>query len=156
MQEEKRRLVQAWIIRARRDLLGAQQLAPNLPDLAIYHCQQGAEKALKAVLVLHDQDPGKTHNIDALIREASAFRPELLARLREAASLSEYNQTFRYPSSTTSDSIPTPGELRKAFRIARDIYNDIVAGMPKEIVGSTQRHQQQTEQQRSQSEDLEL
>ncbi len=130
MNEEKRRLVQAWIAKARRDLLGAQQLSSNLPDLAIYHCQQSAEKAVKAVLVLHDRDPGKTHNIDTLIREASAFQPELLSRLKEAAALSEYNQTYRYPSSPTEDSMPTPGEMKKAFRIARDIYNDVIAGMP--------------------------
>lgn len=47
MDKAKRVLVQSWLKKAQRDLLAAQKLAKDLPDIAIYHCQQGAEKALK-------------------------------------------------------------------------------------------------------------
>ena len=80
-----RAIIKAWLEKARRDLVGAQRLASELPDLAIFHCQQSAEKAIKALLVLYDQEPRKTHNIDTLIRQASAFRPELISRLDDQA-----------------------------------------------------------------------
>ena len=50
MDETKRRLVQSWLKKALHDLAAARSLAePDRPilDVAIYHCQQAAEKALK-------------------------------------------------------------------------------------------------------------
>ncbi len=147
MNPVKRKLLQAWITKAKRDLLGAQQLAPNLPDLAIYHCQQAAEKALKSVFVLHDLEPSKTHNIDTLIREVSVFHPELSARLDEARYLSEYNQTYRYPNDPSEDLIPTPGELKKAFSVAINIYRDVTTILPQEVIGQRSNSSQQSNQQ---------
>ena len=89
MDKAKRILVQYWLLKAERDLTAAQKLATDLPDIAIYHCQQGAEKALKSFLILHDRDPGDTHNINTLVREASAFKPEFTATLKEAGYLLE-------------------------------------------------------------------
>jgi HEPN domain-containing protein len=122
MDKAKRVLVQQWLKKAERDLIAAQKLASELPDIAIYHCQQGAEKALKGFLILHDQDPGDTHNINTLVKAASAFRPELTSALKEAGYLSQYNQTYRYPREATDDFNPSPGELKKAFRIAQAVY----------------------------------
>jgi|GEM_PF-439659 len=149
MHPAKRKLLQAWITKAKRDLLGAQQLAPNLPDLAIYHCQQAAEKALKSIFVLHDLEPGKTHNIDTLIREVSVFHPELRARLDEARYLSEYNQTYRYPNDPSEDLVPTPGELKKAFSVAINIYRDVTGILPQEVTGQRSNSLQQPNQQQS-------
>lgn len=145
MQEEKRQLLQAWITKAQRDLLGAQRLAPDLPDLSIYHCQQAAEKAVKAVLVLYDQFPTKIHDIEALIKQASVFHPELSSRLKDAAYLSQYNQLYRYPEGPTSDFNPTPGELKKAYSIAKNIYSDVLAIMPEEIIQKNQRQSPEQE-----------
>ncbi len=135
MDKAKRLLVQQWLQKARRDLMAAQKLGLELPDIAIYHCQQGAEKALKGFLILHDQDPRDTHNINTLVKAASQFLPDLATTLREAGYLSQYNQTYRYPREATDDFNPTAGELNKAFRIALEVYNSVVAAMPPEIVG---------------------
>lgn len=118
MDKAKSVLVKFWLRKAQRDLAVAQKIGSDFPDIAIYHCQQGAEKALKSYLVLHDQDPGNTHNINTLIQEASAFKPELKTELKEAGFLTQYNQTYRYPGNPTEDFNPSPGELNKAFRIA--------------------------------------
>ena len=51
-----------WMIKAWRDLETARRVATGEPpflDVAVYHCQQAAEKAVKAFLVHHG-------NIDAL------------------------------------------------------------------------------------------
>lgn len=51
MNSAKKELVRSWLIKAQNDLGSAKRLAsepdPYL-DTAIYHCQQGAEKSLKA------------------------------------------------------------------------------------------------------------
>jgi HEPN domain-containing protein len=95
MDKAKRTLVQFWLKKAQRDLSAAQKLAQELPDIAIYHCQQAAEKALKGFLVFHDTDPGDTHNISTLVRLASTFNQEFLTVLKEAGYLSQYNQTYK-------------------------------------------------------------
>lgn len=135
MDKGKRVLVQFWLKKAQRDLTAAQKLATELPDIAIYHCQQGAEKALKGFLILHDKDPGDTHNINTLVKEASAFKPEFVTLLKEAGYLSQYNQAYRYPMESTEDFNPSPGELKKAFRIAKQVYTSVVNAMPSEITG---------------------
>lgn len=157
MDRAKQALVRLWLKKAYRDLTAAQKLATDLPDIAIYHCQQGAEKALKGFLILHDLDPGDTHNINTLVREASAFKPEFTATLKEAGYLSQYNQTYRYPREATDDFNPSPGELNKAFRIARDVYRNVIAAMPKEVTGQHMRQSPQLPSQQPQLEsDLEL
>lgn len=156
MDKAKRVLVQFWLLKAQRDLTAAQRLSPELPDIAIYHCQQGAEKALKGFLILHDFDPGDTHNINTLVKEASAFRPEFTADLKEAGYLSQYNQTYRYPREATDDFNPSPGELKKAFRIAKAVYTSVLQAMPPEIIAQQQQQPPQQTEQRSQEEDLSL
>ena len=138
MDRAKRRLVQLWVDNAREDIQLAQEILVNRrPYLraAIYHCQQGGEKILKAFLVLHDQEPGTTHNVGTLVERVVAINPELGSSLDEADYLSQYNRTYRYPGGPTEDPVPSAGELRKAFRIARDIYNTVIAAMPPEITG---------------------
>jgi len=157
MQKAKQILVKYWLKKAQRDLAVAQKIAADFPDIAIYHCQQGAEKALKGFLVLHDKDPGNTHNINTLIQEASTIKPEFKTELKQAGILSQYNQAYRYPGNPTEDFNPSPGELNRAYRIARAVYTNVLQAMPPEISGQQQRQTPQpTEQQSSQEEDLEL
>ncbi|MGH1395019.1 MAG: HEPN domain-containing protein [Trichormus sp.] len=105
--------------------------------MAIYHCQQGAEKALKGFLVFHDTEPGDTHNINTLVKLASQFKPEFTSLLKEAGYLTQYNQTYRYPMETTEDFIPTPGELKKAYKLAIEVYQNVIDSMPNEIIGKS-------------------
>ena len=57
MHEEKRTEVRNRLIKSQHDLGSARRLMegdePYL-DTAVYHCQQAAEKALKAFLTYHD------------------------------------------------------------------------------------------------------
>lgn len=141
MQEEKRRLVQLWVNNAKEDLQLAQEIiSTNRPyyRAAVYHCQQGAEFILKGFLVLNDQDPATTHNIRTLAERVKAIHPELTASLKEADYLTQFNQTYRYPGSPTENRVPTSGELKKAFRIAEEVYKSVTAAMPQEVVGQKQ------------------
>jgi len=47
MDKAKRVLLQVWLKKAKRDLIAAQKLATELPDIAIYHCQQGGRKSFE-------------------------------------------------------------------------------------------------------------
>jgi HEPN domain-containing protein len=138
MDKAKLTLVQFWLKKAQRDLAAAQKLAQELPDISIYHCQQGAEKALKGFLVFHDTDPGDTHNINTLVKLAATFKPELAALLKEAGYLSQYNQIYRYPMEATEDFNPTSGELKKAYKLASEVYKLIIDSMPQEITRKSQ------------------
>ena len=88
-----------WIRHARSDLALARIKAPSevLTETLCFHAQQAAEKALKAVLVAHDQPAPRTHNIRTLIeRLPSHLDPPFL--LDEAAGLSVYAVLTRYPA----------------------------------------------------------
>ncbi|MBI4659108.1 MAG: HEPN domain-containing protein [Verrucomicrobia bacterium] len=57
----------AWMVKAWRDLETARRAAAGQPpfyDVAVYHCQQAAEKAVKAFLVHHGKPYEKTHDIE--------------------------------------------------------------------------------------------
>jgi len=60
----------AWMVKAWRDLETARRAATGEPpfyDVAVYHCQQAAEKAVKAFLVHHGKPYEKTHDIEVLV-----------------------------------------------------------------------------------------
>ncbi len=69
MDEAKVHEIRQWLIKADHDLRSAERLLtgdPPLLDTAVYHCQQVAEKALKAYLTLQDALFQKVHVLSAL------------------------------------------------------------------------------------------
>ena len=83
MVDPKATLVRAWMAKARSDLGTAKKLAGGPDaylDTAIYHCQQAAEKAIKALLVQHDLRFEKTHDLEVLIARAIPAAPTLKMR----------------------------------------------------------------------------
>src|SRR5262245_28323609 len=100
MDEAKQELVQTWLTKAQHDLAAARKLAekpdPYL-DVAIYHCQQAAEKAVKGFLVFYDKEFEKTHNIRLLITLAIPYESGFSSWLKAATQLTPYAGMFRYP-----------------------------------------------------------
>jgi HEPN domain-containing protein len=69
-QDKKKSLIKEWIHKAGRDLDTACLTLDNRPeftDIICYHCQQAAEKYLKAYLVYLDTPFEKKHDLDYLI-----------------------------------------------------------------------------------------
>ena len=69
MSAEQQALVEAWWTKASHDLAAGRALLAASPpplDIAVYHCQQAAEKAIKAWLVWKDMPFPKTHDLEAL------------------------------------------------------------------------------------------
>ena len=88
-----------WLARADEDLLVAVLLLSHgLFNSAAYHCQQCAEKAVKALLVEYGVRPSKTHDLDELVyacrKVGAEFGPDLIDA---ALVLTPFAMVSRYP-----------------------------------------------------------
>jgi hypothetical protein len=103
---EQRAEARRWLAKARRDLAAARlcrEAAEPLPDIAAYHCQQAAEKALKALLVLCSHPLMRTHDLEPLCDEAAMGFPVLAPELDGVRHLSSWatsagTDVRRFPS----------------------------------------------------------
>ena len=124
----------AWMVKAWRDLETARRAATGEPpfyDVAVYHCQQSAEKAVKAFLVHHGKAYEKTHDIEVLVDLAGEIEADF-GKLTDAAdALTPYATRFRYPNSTFAVE-PKPAEYNEALQHAQDIYDFVLNLLPKE------------------------
>lgn len=112
-----------WLQRAKSNLTRAQ-LGRQLPDILYedlcFDIQQAVEKALKGLMDLFEIDIPRTHSIGylmKLIEESGKVRvPE---RLKEAAILTDYAVTTRYPG----DWEPIDeAEYKRALALAQEVY----------------------------------
>jgi HEPN domain-containing protein len=125
--DSQNELVSNWLVKAEHDLLAAQKLSdePEIyGDVAIYHCQQSAEKAVKGFLISHNQVFPKTHDIRLLIQLAIAINPSFEQFQEASEMLTPYATEFRYPSDIMQ---PTQEELEDALDKAEDIFNFVVS-----------------------------
>ena len=107
----------AWMVKAWRDLEIARRAATGEPpfyDIAVYHCQQSAEKAVKAFLVHHGKAYEKTHDIEVLVDLASEIKADFDKLTDAADALTPYATRFRYPNSTFAVE-PKPSEYNEAM-----------------------------------------
>lgn len=129
-------LTQSWLVKAQRDLEAAtilQALPAPLLDIAVYHCQQAGEKALKGFLFWHDIPFRKTHNLDELLAQCIVI-DATLASLEETANfLTPLATEFRYPSELLE---PALDQAREAFERAQVLLNEIVKRLPDEVTPS--------------------
>jgi HEPN domain-containing protein len=96
-------------------------------DSAVYHLQQGAEKALKGFLVFHEQPISKTHNLVVLALQAGDLDEDFLAWRVQVTGLTPYASEFRYLDSHLE---PTPKEFEAALRAARELYTFVLSKLP--------------------------
>lgn len=128
--------VREWLEKAALDLRGARvdlAASPPLVEDALFHCQQIAEKVLKAFLVWNDAPIRKTHSIEEVGRACCAFDPTLEPIVDEAAPLTEYAWAFRYPGA-----LPTPdvAEAERALEVALRLVRVLTSRLPREAVPS--------------------
>lgn len=93
--------VKLWLAKAAEDLQAADVIrAGPMPSFgaASFHAQQAAEKALKALLIRHQVDFRKTHDIGQLLRLAEPVAVGVAERLADARVLTPYAVSARYPT----------------------------------------------------------
>ncbi len=82
---------------AERDIGAAHRLLPDMPDQAIFHVQQAAEKLTRSVCEREGLLVGRTHNIGqaaAMLPDGHVFKEDLLG----LDNLSAAATAWRYPS----------------------------------------------------------
>lgn len=135
MDEAKRKWVCAWMRKALSDLQTAEVLAKpgsEHPDTGVYHCQQAAEKAVKAFLAFADLVIKKTHEVDELVALACASEPSFQTIRDDADVVSPFATRFRYPSIADCDLEPSSADLGEALAAARRIYDFVLSVLPPE------------------------
>lgn len=124
-----------WLARAEEDLDNAKHdLFANPPFIrsALFHCQQAAEKAMKALLTWHDLAFRKTHNLEELGELCTRVEPSLASAVGKATPLTEYAARFRYPGAPYE---PDRAEANESISVARDFIDCILAKLPPEFAG---------------------
>lgn len=87
-----------WLERAEGDLKAcAVLIVAGLASEALFHAQQCAEKAMKAVLTWNEVTFRKTHDLDELKEACLPFVGDAVDQLAGVERLSQYAWRFRYP-----------------------------------------------------------
>ncbi len=113
--------VKKWLIKAEHDLkiVEVEFKQPEdeiVTDMVCFHCQQSAEKCLKAFLVSRNLDFGKTHNLEYLIKLCSKYSAEFAGL--DVGDLTFYAVEVRYPDEFY---IPSIDEAKECFKIALSV-----------------------------------
>lgn len=133
MESEDARIkdVRAWLSKAELDLRAAAHEisapAEGLWGDVMFHGQQAAEKAMKALLAWHDVPFRKTHNLEELGQQCVALDAALRTVADQAVLLTEYAWKFRYPGEPEE---PEREEAEQALAAARDVYEAILTRVP--------------------------
>lgn len=110
-----------WLEHARADLDAcAALIAAGLAGEALFHAQQCAEKAMKALLTWHQVSFKKTHDLDELKHACLPLAGDAAAHLAGIEKLSQYAWRFRYPGAPYA---PERTEAEEAWRAAGQLLD---------------------------------
>lgn len=132
MQPAKTREIRSWLSKARQDLRSAEWLLTSPDQLysAVgFHCQQSAEKALKAFLTWRDEPFEKTHSLVALVGKCMPYDQSFEELRQPATTLTPYAVTFRYPGDLPELSLE---EAEQALTLARQVWDFVLPQLPSE------------------------
>jgi HEPN domain-containing protein len=122
MENRKQQLVAGWLAKATSDLEAARlfiQREHRLLDIAVFHCQQAAEKAIKAWLTSRDIVFPKTHDLEILLQLGAASEGGFARFTHHARALTPLASEFRYPGDLLE---PSPERAAQALAFAEEIY----------------------------------
>ena len=115
-------IARQWLAKADNDLLNADNNlnSENIPfDTVCFHCQQAAEKILKAYLVANQEPYPVTHDLLMLLERILQL-DATADRLRDTlAVLAPYAVEIRYPDDYC---MPTDEDAAEARKAAAEVY----------------------------------
>ena len=124
---DKQTELRQWIEIAESDLdvakLTAKTMRPIPYEIVCFHCQQAAEKYLKWVLVFHDIDPPKIHDLEELEKLCEAINPLFSTVYEKCAALTEYAVHSRYPGGNQLEEQDMDRSLEYAWTIRNFVRN---------------------------------
>ena len=120
------KIVAEWLRYAQNDLVVAKHclddLYPRQTEIASYHSQQCAEKALKAFLIYKDIDPPKIHDLKVLCKMCQDADASFVEIVTQCAHLTPYGVTARYPFEIS----PDENMAKIAIVKAQQVYDFVV------------------------------
>jgi HEPN domain-containing protein len=123
-------LLAQWIEKADADLEVAQRMAAEaagnlrIREIVGFHCQQAAEKYLKALLTRHQIEFPKSHDIRTLLALVRGVDAQAAETMNRAQWLTPFGVEIRYPGDAAE---MLPGEEAKAIEIASLVRQVVLA-----------------------------
>lgn len=119
-------LVAEWLRWARADLAVACMVEDDriASEILVFHAQQAAEKAIKALLIQRQSEFPHTHVIGLLLNLCQAVGYEDIEDLTEAATLTRYAVATRYPG---AEAMVSRQEAEEAAALAAKVLNWVEA-----------------------------
>jgi len=117
-------MVRQWIRKAELDYRAAESLlqdADPIREVIAFHCQQAAEKYLKALLVSIPVEFPRTHDLDQLLELLAPVMPDLASTLDGIGMLSPFGVTIRYPGDFPGLPAGQEAALFELARLTRDM-----------------------------------
>ena len=128
--------IQRWFEYADADLGVAKHLLetyhPKPLEIICYHCQQAAEKAIKAMILAFDLPGGipKKHDLTFLLNQLRGCVTIDSALRRHADMLNSYSIMVRYPAEILIDENTTANSIQYAEEIVNWAKRIVVERMP--------------------------
>lgn len=126
--------VKEWLTYAEMDLGVAKHLNetyhPKPLEIICYHCQQSAEKAIKALIIYHGAEGGlpKKHNLSLLLSQVKNMGNIPEKYYDYADILTPYGIAAKYPNELFLEE----RHANQAIRFSEEIYNWVKSIVDKE------------------------
>lgn len=132
-EEVKREFVKRWLNKARQDMELVEYLVSQGAghfNAVAFHSQQAAEKYLKALLVYHQVEFPKTHNLGKLLDFLRGPDAPLAESLRGITVMNPYGVDVCYP-----DDAPevTSDKAAEAAKLAATVRDAVLAAVPDDV-----------------------
>lgn len=129
-----RLLVAEWIRKADLDFKTAARLSTDgeFREIVEFHCQQAAEKYMKALLTRRQIEFPKTHVLKRLLILLEPVDPDLAMALDDTNWLSPFGAEIRYPG---DQSEMLPGEETRACELAQKVRTAVMAVLDPYLSG---------------------
>ena len=126
--------IRSWIGKAENDFRNAEYvmtMEDDCPfDTVCFHCQQGAEKYLKALLIHHEIEFPRTHDLVPLLNFLCQ-KVDIPLEVEQGQPLNRYSIEARYPD----DWYPIDRqEATHGMKLARNVRDTVRRLMPKEVL----------------------
>lgn len=123
-------LAKRWLSKAMNDLLNADNNLKSevIPfDTVCFHCQQAAEKLLKAYLVGNGQQYPFTHDLLLIMEKILPFNKEVDELRDSCAILIPYAVEIRYPDDWY---IPSEEDAKEAREAVSEVMSWLESALP--------------------------
>ena len=125
-----------WLEKARADRKAVEILSAHADcpaEVVCFHCQQYAEKVLKAILTLHGIEAPRTHDLSVLAYLALPVRPEIGALVSRIGRLSPFAVHSRYPGALE---VVAQHEMNEMISLADELGEVLLPILRREMEAS--------------------